>query len=432
MTVRACRDSGVEWLGQVPHDWSLVPLKRALRLITDRANEHTFPVALENLEGWTGRFLSTETTYEGEGIAFRKGDLLFGKLRPYLAKVWASDRDGEAVGDIHVLRPSGANISAFLQRFLLTREAISLIDGATQGAKMPRASWEFMGSLVIALPPPDEQSAIATFLERETGKIDALVAEQERLIALLKEKRQAVISHAVTKGLNPNAPMKNSGVAWLDEVPAHWNVATLSKQYDVQLGRMLNEERSQGRDLRPYLRVFDVQWGRINVENLPVMDFPLDARSRYRLQDGDLLVNEGGSYVGRSAIWRSEINECYYQKALHRLRPYSSEYNTAEYLYFVMDAFTRQGVFIAGANQTTIDHLTAQQLRQHRFVFPPLSEQIQIASYLQNASRQSDALVAEATHAITLLRERRAALISAAVTGKIDVRDTVPAMQNVA
>jgi type I restriction enzyme S subunit len=107
------RDSGIAWLGQVPADWSLKPLKRALRLITARASDRSFPVVLENLEGWTGRFLSTEATYEGEGVAFEKGDLLFGKLRPYLAKVWAADRIGQAVGDIHVLAVCRSGLANF-------------------------------------------------------------------------------------------------------------------------------------------------------------------------------------------------------------------------------------------------------------------------------------------------------------------------------
>ena len=148
-----------------------------------------------------------------------------------------------------------------------------------------------------------EQKCIAAFLDRETAKIDALVEEQQRLIELLKEKRQAVISHAVTKGLDPNAPMKDSGIEWLGEVPAHWEVVSVGYRYEVQLGRMLNEERSGGENLRPYLRVFDVQWNSINTEDLPLMDFPPEAQIRYRLNPGDLLVNEGGGNVGRSSIW---------------------------------------------------------------------------------------------------------------------------------
>ncbi len=419
------RDSGVPWIGRLPAGWNVLPFKRVAHLCTDRATARSFPVGLEHIESWSGRLIEGEAEFEGDGTAFRPGDILFGKLRPYLAKAWLADRPGEAVGDFHVIRAHAPHGPDFLQRVLLSREVISLIDGSTYGAKMPRASWEFIGAMPVPVPPPAEQRAIATFLDRETGKIDALVGEQERLIALLKEKRQAVISQAVTKGLDPNAPMKDSGVAWLGEVPAHWAVMPLGRRYEVQLGRMLNEDRSQGDNLRPYLRVFDVQWGHINVDDLPMMDFPADARQKYLLEAGDLLVNEGGSYVGRSAVWRGEIAECYYQKALHRVRPYNHESDTTAFLYYVMESATRLGVFVAGGNQTTIDHLTAEKLRAHRFAFPPAPEQDRIAAFVEQRVRAVDALVSKAEHAIALLKERRAALISAAVTGKIDVRGLV-------
>lgn len=298
------------------------------------------------------------------------------------------------------------------------------VDEAGHGTKALRM--EGFSNLKLAVPSFCCQIEIAAFLDCETGKIDALVAEQERLMALLKEKRQAVISQAVTKGLNPNVPMKDSGVEWLGEVPAHWQVAPVSYRYEVQLGRMLNEERSSGRNLRPYLRVYDVQWSSINTDNLPMMDFPDDARERYRLRAGDLLVNEGGSYVGRSAIWRAEIDECYYQKALHRLRPYDASKDTSEFFLYVMEFATHYGVFVASGNQTTIDHLTAEQLRRYRFGFPPHDEQLFLSNYIKEETSKIASLGAESEKAITLLKERRAALISAAVTGKIDVRPLIP------
>lgn len=138
------------------------------------------------------------------------------------------------------------------------------------------------------------------------------------------------------------------------------------------------------------------------------------------------MVNEGGSYVGRSAIWRGELSECYYQKALHRLRPRLHTADTADYFLYVMEMATQKGVFVANANQTTIDHLTAEQLRSHRFAFPPLGEQKEIARYLENATNRLECLTEEAQGLIKLLRERRSALISAAVTGKIDVRGWQP------
>jgi len=216
------------------------------------------------------------------------------------------------------------------------------------------------------------------------------------------------------------AKYKASGVEWLGDVPEHWAVAPLGYRYEVQLGRMLNEERATGENPRPYLRVFDVQWNCINTTDLPTMDFPPEAQVRYRLQAGDLMVNEGGSYVGRSAIWRGEIEECYYQKALHRIRPFNQSQDSSEFLLYVMEMATRLGVFVAGGNQTTIDHLTAEQLRAYRFSFPPAPEQRQTAAFLDRETSKIDALVAEQERLIALLKEKRQAVISHAVTKGLD------------
>jgi len=194
------KDSGVEWLGKVPEGWEVLPLKRITRLCTERAESRLFPIGLEHIESWSGRLIapSEDPEFEGDGTAFQKGDILFGKLRPYLAKAWLATCEGEAVGDFHVIRVQSPHHPAFVQRILLSQDAISLIDGSTYGAKMPRASWDFIGGLPIPIPRPNEQTAIAAFLDRETAKIDALISKTEKAIELAKERRSALISAAVT------------------------------------------------------------------------------------------------------------------------------------------------------------------------------------------------------------------------------------------
>ena len=155
------KDSGVEWLGNVPEHWELKRLKRNLRLLTEKTARRENPVALENIESWSGRFIQTETKFEGEGIAFERGDILFGKLRPYLAKVYLADTAGEAVGDFHVMRPTKGIDSRFSQYQILNREFIAIVDGSTFGAKMPRVSWDFLSNMVLTTPPIPEQQTIA-------------------------------------------------------------------------------------------------------------------------------------------------------------------------------------------------------------------------------------------------------------------------------
>jgi type I restriction enzyme, S subunit len=223
------KDSGVEWLGEVPEHWELKRLKRNLRLLTEKTDRRASPVALENIESWSGRFIQTETSFEGEGIAFERGDILFGKLRPYLAKAYLAESAGEAIGDFHVMRPTKGIDSRFSQYQILNREFIGIVDGSTFGAKMPRVSWDFLGNMVLTVPPVQEQKTIATFLDRETAKIDALIQamvgnvsigqtkDAKCMVALLQERRTALISAAVTGKIdlrNANKPILNEETAY--------------------------------------------------------------------------------------------------------------------------------------------------------------------------------------------------------------------------
>jgi type I restriction enzyme S subunit len=281
-------------------------------------------------------------------------------------------------------------------------------------------SYAEMKNILIPEIPLPEQTQIAAFLDHETAKIDRLIEKQEELIRLLKEKRQAVISHAVTKGLNPPAPLKDSGIEWLGQIPAHWEVAKLSYRYEVLLGKMLDDKKNNGNYLAGYLRNTDVQWWRINSYELPVMDFRPEERERFSVKKGDLLVCEGGE-IGRCAIWEKS-ETCFYQKALHRLRPLIPETEISKYFAYVLFKSVHEERFISGAGKSTIAHLPAETFKQYRFAFPPRYEQEQIVSFLDSAMTKFDSLENAAKAQVTLLQERRTALISAAVTGKIDVR----------
>ena len=192
------KPSGVEWLGEVPEHWSLIPLKHCVKLLADKAEDTVFPIALENVQSWTGNFVESEGDFSGEGVAFQAGDVLFGKLRPYLAKAFLADRAGEAVGDFHVLRPRKSVFGRWLQYRILSREFIAEINSASFGSKMPRVSWEFMGKMPIPLPPMAEQQAVAHKLNTELAVIDELVVDADKSIALLQERRTSLISAAVT------------------------------------------------------------------------------------------------------------------------------------------------------------------------------------------------------------------------------------------
>ena len=275
------------------------------------------------------------------------------------------------------------------------------------------------------IPPQWEQTAIAKFLDTKTAQIDEAIAIKEQQIALLNERKQILIQQAVTQGLDPTVPMKDSGVEWLGEVPAHWQVCKLSFRYSVELGKMLDEKRNTGANPVPYLRNQDVKWGAVNIDELPLMDIEPAEYGRYTVRLGDLLVCEGGD-VGRAAIWRHIDSIIGYQKALHRLRPESPKSDTAEFFFYTLMAAKSLGVFEESDTKATISHLPAEKFRQYRFAFPPLEEQQKIAAVMGEILERSNETISYAERTITLLQERRSALISAAVTGKIDVRGWQP------
>ncbi|MGW5095647.1 restriction endonuclease subunit S [Streptomyces nodosus] len=272
--------------------------------------------------------------------------------------------------------------------------------------------------LRVPLPPLEEQRRIADFLDAETARIGRIRELRIRQQALIEEAAFRRIYNAV-RGAHVNGDRKSSGLDWLGTVPANWRVAAVSHYFEVELGKMLNQERAQGNYLRPYLRVANVQWDRIDVADLAMMDFPPAEQDRYRLQPGDLLVNEGGSWPGRAALWNGEISEMYYQKALHRIRARDEE--LPRWLYYCLVTAERLRVFQVQGNTSTMTHLTREQLRPQRFPFPEVTAQSRLVAELDRAAIRDVEVQRILSRQLTLFSERRQSLITAAVTGQFDV-----------
>ena len=278
-----------------------------------------------------------------------------------------------------------------------------------------------LGNIKCPLPPLPEQTRIAEFLDQETAKIDELVHEQERLMALLKEKRQSFISHAVTKGLNPNAPMKPSGIEWLGDVPAHWRVqrvkevSTFTTSGPRGWSDRISEEGHlfiQSGDLNDSLEIVFEEAKRVQVQD--------DAETnRTQLRDGDVVVCITGAKTGNVAVCSSVPELAFVNQHLCLIRPNDAIQpaflgallkSSIGQTYFELSQYgLKQGLSLENVNEAPV-------------VVPPISEQKTIAKLLNQETTKFDALTAEAQRAIDLLQERRTALISAAVTGQIDVR----------
>ncbi|MGJ0158170.1 restriction endonuclease subunit S [Campylobacter coli] len=191
------KDSGIEWLGEIPQHWNILKLKHIASLRNQKSNNIDFRIGLENIESKTGKFIpSSEVVFEEDGIGFKKGDILFGKLRPYLAKVFLTDRDGICVSEFLVLKIKSES-NKFIKFLMLSSLFIDIVDSSTYGTKMPRANWEFIGNLKIPLPPLKEQEQIAKFLDEKCEKIDLLIEKTKKQIKLIKEYKTTLINQAV-------------------------------------------------------------------------------------------------------------------------------------------------------------------------------------------------------------------------------------------
>ena len=422
------KGTGASWIGEVPDHWGTERLKQHVNDVNEQTRERLpsdVYLALENVESWTGKITGAEDdiSFDSQVKRFQAGDVLFGKLRPYLAKVTAPNKAGLCVGEFLVLRCHQGRLSPeFLELLMRSKQVIDAVDASTFGAKMPRANWDFIGNMPCPVPPTDEQAAIVRYLDDAEQRIRAYVSAKERFIALLEEERQAVIHQAVTRGLDPTVNLKPSGVEWLSDVPDHWEVTALYHKYSQILGKMLDTKKVVGDHLLPYLRNTDVQWDRINVDDLPTMDISPNEYERYTVRPGDLLVCEGGD-VGRSSLWSGDLAICGFQKALHRLR--SIRGDIPRFMYYVLRVASNRDVFNDG-HVSTIAHLTGEKLRLHRFPFPPIPEQSAIVEHLDKATAETDTAIDHAHRQIELMEEYRTRLIADVVTGKIDVREIRP------
>ena len=290
------------------------------------------------------------------------------------------------------------------------------------GVSIESLNYDMWKALPVPMPPLPEQTAIAAFLDQETAKIDGLVAEQRRLIDLLREKRQAVISHAVTKGLNPTAPLKPSGIDWLGDVPEGWEVKELKHLIadgtTITYGIVQAGPEFEGGI--PYIRTGDMSGKALPVSGYPLVSPEIEQGFiRSRVFPGDLVIAIRAT-IGKCLPVPDALPMANLTQGTAKISPGPS--CLRDFLLFMLAANGSQTYFDLMAKGATFREITLDALRRLPVVVPPIEEQRSISAYLTHQAESFDTLTATAESAIALLQERRAALISAAVTGKIDVR----------
>jgi type I restriction enzyme S subunit len=278
-------------------------------------------------------------------------------------------------------------------------------------AGQQRVPEDFVKNFTAPVPPLSEQRAIAAFLDQETAKIDALVEKKERLIALLQEKRTALISHTVTKGLDPTVPMKDSGVEWLGAIPAHWEVKRLSELVSLFNGYPFDSEHFLRGDGIPLVRIRDLN------ANETEVNYAGPVPESVWVEPGDVIIGMDGDF--NVARWRGQ--RALLNQRLCCVRPL--EGTVIDFIAYLIPFPLK--VVNDLTYSTTVKHLSSSDVLKIRLGVPPVSEQRAIAALLDRETAKIDALVAKVREAIERLKEYRTALISSAVTGKIDVREAV-------
>ena len=408
------KDSGIQWWEEIPTHWDLKKAKHIFSLVTENVSDSSLPkIALENIESWTGKYIETDSDFMGEGVEFKKDDILFGKLRPYLAKVYKAEFAGQAVGDIYVFRGNEEQNPKYLKYLLLSYPFISVVDGSTYGAKMPRANWDFISHLVLPCPPKTEQVTIAAYLDRKVSQIDATIAEKEQMLEDLKNYRSAIISEAVTKGLDKNVEMKDSGIEWCGYIPIHWQVLKIGyifQNLDYLRQPISSENRERNNPQYEYYGASGV----------------IDKIDSYNVNDKVLLIGEdGANLVSRTLplIYKAE-GKFWVNNHAHILKPISSDY---DYMAFLLETVDYTN-YITGSAQPK---LSQEKLSSVKLPVPPIEEQKQIAKKLICIVPWIDRSLIEIEKIIKDLKSYKSALITEAVTGKIDLRDWKPKKENV-
>ena len=436
------RDSGVEWLGDVPSHWEVCPLK-VLSSVNDEALPETtdgdfqmeyvdigsvsLGAGVEKTEAFT-----FETAPSRARRIVRHGDVIVSTVRTYLksiAPILSPAENLVVSTGFAVVRPNSTLDSGFAKFALQCSYFVDEVIARSTGVSYPAINATDLARIRLPAPPILEQTLIASFLDSEIAKIDALISEQEKLITLLAEKRQATISHAVTKGLNPETPMKDSGVGWLGEVPDHWGVKQLRHIAKVVRGaspRPAGDPRyfsADNSDLRntPWVTVAEITKD-TNAYLSYVSEYltPVGVENSQFFESGLLIFSNSGATLGVPKILAID---CCANDGVLAFRNFSPDVAVLFAYHFLLTTTERLRTEMKqGGGQP---NLNTDIVKNIGIAIPPLEEQLAILRFLEDEIRKLDDLTSEANRGIVLLQERRSALISAAVTGKIDVRQAV-------
>jgi len=432
------KDSGIEWLGEIPSHWDSKPLKY-LCTYNDEVLPETTAKDAEIQYIDIGSVSAVDGISKIETMTFkdapsrarrivRDGDVIVSTVRTYLEAIAPIDNPPENLivsTGFAVIRPNQYLYKSFASYCLRAKGFIKEVVARSVGVSYPAINSSELVNITIPSIEYAEQVKIANFLDHETAKIDSLIAKQEKLIELLKEKRQAVISHVVTKGLNPDVNMKDSGVEWLGQVPEHWKcikikhiTTTFEQGWSPQCDSRPAESHEYG-----VLKVGCVNGGSFRSSENKALPPELEPRLQYLIQKDDLLISRANTkeLVGSASVVNGDYPNLILCDKLYRLRFSKNVLPEMVSLYLSIGAVRKQIELGATGASHSMQNIGQDTIKELYYLLPPYEEALNILESIKQSNQKFDELTKKAESAIQLMQERRTALISSAVTGKINV-----------
>ncbi len=430
------KDSGMEWIGEIPEHWCLATVSRGYqvtlgKMLQNEAENKTddlFPyLRASNIQSYGVDFEDVKEMYfslkEKYKLALKKNDLLVSEGGDAGRSVILEREIDDFLGfqnSINRVRPVGGNNERILHYWLNMLKNSGYIDAICNKATFTHYTAEKLKATPALYPPVNEQTAISHYLIDAIKKIASLISKQQQLIEILKEKRQAIITHAVTKGLDPNVPMKDSGIEWIGKIPQHWDAIPI--KFVMSCNDETLPENTHPDTEMQYVEISDVSEnkGITNFQEIKFSDAP--SRARRIVKDGDIIISTVRTYLRAIATIKEPWKNTVVSTGFAVLRPRSISQNFAKYALSANYFIER---IVSESTGVSYPAINSEKLMNFRIVLPDSNSQNDISDYLDKIMSKLGLLIAKQEKMIELLNEHKTSLITQAVTGKIDVRGLI-------
>lgn len=418
-TYDSYKDSGVKWLGQIPSHWEVKKLRAFFDRRNHKVSDKDYAPLSVTKNGIVPQMENVAKSKDSDNRRLvRVGDFVINSRSDRKGSSGVSSLEGSVSFVNTIMIPRDNVISSYCNYLL---KSIAFVEenyrnGHGIVADLWTTSFDEQKLIKLAMPPLCEQEAIVSYLDKVTADIDKAIEAQQKMIDALNERKQIIITRAVTRGLNPDAPLKDSGIDWLGQIPEHWEISHLKRFSTLILGKMLDTTSGTSTNWSRYICAKDVHFDGIDTTDLKTMYFSEKEKSLYRVTNGDLLIVEGGAGAGGCAIVSNIQENIYIQNSIIIIRP--NVYLNNEYIAYLIQSLVKRGYIEFACNKATIPHFTKEKVGRVTISIPPIEEQRRIVSHISKVIQPIDNSIMLCEQTISLLQERKQIIINEVVTGK--------------